>query len=146
MLGRSRTVRQNLVIQEETLDHRVLPMLLKSLGGSVSCPDNPQHAVQLLQERQFDVVLTDLNFSTLNGIELIEDIRKGEGPNAQTPIVVVTTDDSQQTRRTALSAGADGYLIKPIGRVSLQQEIINAVARRTTLISTARQSESLRSG
>lgn len=146
MLGRSRTVRQNLVIQEETLDHGVLPMLLKSLGGNVSCPDNPQQAVQLLQERQFDIVLTDLNFSTLSGIELIEDIRKGEGPNAQTPIVVVTTDDSQQTSRTALSAGADGYLIKPISRASLQQEIINAVARRMTLISAARQNESLRSG
>jgi len=108
--------------------------------------DNPQQAVQLLQERQFDIVLTDLNFSTLNGIELIEDIRKGEGLNAQTPIVVVTTDDSQQTRRTALSAGADGYLIKPISRASLQQEIINAVAQRTTPISAARQNESLRSG
>ncbi|TQV70266.1 response regulator [Denitrobaculum tricleocarpae] len=139
MLGRSRSLQQNLVIQEETLDHGVLPMLLKSLGGDASCPDSPQHAVQLLQERQFDVVLTDLNFLNLSGIELIDAVRKGEGPNAQTPILVVTTDDCEETRKAALSAGADGYLIKPVLRTTLQQEIVNAVARREALSAIARR-------
>ena len=133
MLGRSRSLRQNLVIQEETLDRGVLPLLLKSLGGDTSCPDNPQQALHLLEERQFDVVLTDINFSMLNGIELIASVRRSKGPNAQTPILVVTTDDCAETRRSAISAGADGYLIKPIYRATLQQEVMNAVARRRIL-------------
>lgn len=133
MLGHSRSLRQNLVIQEETLDRGVLPLLLKSLGVDASCPDTPQQAAHLLAERRFDVVLTDINFSMLSGIELIDRVRRGKGPNAQTPIVVVTTDDSDETRRSAISVGADGYIIKPVYRGTLQQEIMNAVARRRLL-------------
>lgn len=139
-----RAARQTLVIQEETIDRGVLPMLMKSLGECTSCPDSPQHAVQLLGQRQFDVVLTEINFLTVSGIELIDAVRKGTGPNAETPILIVTSDDCDETRRQAISAGADGYLIKPIARATLEDEITKAVIRRVALICGTQRGEGRR--
>ncbi|EZP48657.1 response regulator [Sphingomonas sp. RIT328] len=59
------------------------------------------------------MMLTDLNMGEMNGIELVRAVRKLPG-YAFMPIVLLTTESSQDMRNLAKSAGATGWLTKPV--------------------------------
>ncbi|GAA0308185.1 response regulator [Rhodovulum strictum] len=60
-----------------------------------------------------DLIITDLNMDGMDGVEFITHARKSGGCRF-TPILVLTTESSQQHRDRAKSAGATGWLVKPI--------------------------------
>lgn len=134
MLGRWRAAQQNLVIQSSPIDREVLTVVLRTFGIDTDCPKTASQALRLVLERRFDMILTETRWSSICAIDLIEDIRRGDGPNAHTPIIVVTTNDCLETRRRAILAGADGYLVKPVVRAVLKHELLSAIARRSALM------------
>lgn len=87
-------------------------------------------ALRKLADGEYALVIVDLNLPVLDGLKLIERIRKEPG-RAATKIVVVTTDSNAEDRRRAMELGADAYLLKPIQL----QDLRNAIAR--TLDSSA---------
>ena len=87
-------------------------------------------ALRKLADGEYALVIVDLNLPVLDGLKLIERIRKEPGREA-TKIVVVTTDSNAEDRRRAMELGADAYLLKPIQL----QDLRNAIAR--TLASSA---------
>ena len=81
-------------------------------------------ALKLLPRERFDVVVTDINMPDINGLELINFVKKNPHYR-QTPLFVVTTEGREQDRDRGLQLGADEYLVKPF-----QSEILTALARR----------------
>ncbi|MBK7300880.1 MAG: response regulator [Moraxellaceae bacterium] len=83
-----------------------------------------------LQVREFqpDVILLDVQMPECNGIELAAMLRQDIN-TAQLPIIFLTSDNTEHTRRDAMAVGADDYLIKPIEHDAL----INAVMARARL-------------
>lgn len=64
---------------------------------------------------EYQLVLTDMNMPKLNGIELIKKIR-GEVSLQKLPVIVLTSEADDAMRDSALQAGANGYLVKPLNR------------------------------
>lgn len=64
-------------------------------------------------ERRFDLILTDQNMPGLNGLELIRALRE-LSPYVDTPILLLTTEDSEAFKDAAREAGASGWLLKPL--------------------------------
>jgi two-component system chemotaxis response regulator CheY len=64
------------------------------------------------------LVITDLNMGAMNGIELIRSARKIPGMQF-TPILMLTTESQQDRRNEAKSAGATGWIVKPVDGASL---------------------------
>lgn len=64
-------------------------------------------------ERCFDLILTDQNMPGLNGLELIRALRE-LAPYVDTPILLLTTEDSEAFKAAAREAGASGWLLKPL--------------------------------
>ncbi|ARE40325.1 Chemotaxis regulator - transmits chemoreceptor signals to flagelllar motor components CheY [Rhodovulum sp. P5] len=60
-----------------------------------------------------DLIITDLNMDGMDGIEFIQHARKNGGCRF-TPILVLTTESSQDQRDRAKTAGATGWLVKPV--------------------------------
>jgi CheY-like chemotaxis protein len=58
------------------------------------------------------LVVLDVNMPMMNGIETLKRIRK-EHANQNMPVVMFTTDSAEESRRQALSLGANDYFIKP---------------------------------
>ena len=69
-----------------------------------------------------DLVITDLNMGALNGIELIRKLRKLANFRFL-PILMLTTESQQDKRNDARSAGATGWIVKPVDAAALMQVV-----------------------
>ena len=88
--------------------------ILSKAGLDVSKAANAEEALVVLKGgRKPDMVITDLNMNEMNGIQLIREIRKIPGYQFM-PIVMLTTESQQTKRDEAKSAGATGWMVKPV--------------------------------
>ena len=100
-----------LVVDDEKIIRESLSYILKKEGYEVEEAENGKVAYNILRERSFDLVITDLEMPEMKGIELLEQIRK---LNVQTSTVVITAYGSLETAISALRNGASDYILKPI--------------------------------
>jgi two-component system chemotaxis response regulator CheY len=120
-----------LVVDDSPAMRRQLAVALQRVSGlkSVEAVDGAE-AWRKLASGTFDILLTDVNMPTLDGLKLISLVRSG-GAHQQIPVVVITTEGAEADRRRALSLGANSYLVKPV----LAEQVVDAV--RTLLRLTA---------
>jgi two-component system chemotaxis response regulator CheY len=67
---------------------------------------------KLRSEAAPSVIITDINMPRMNGIALIDRVRR-EGPNRTTPILVLSTETDANWKAQAKQAGATGWITKP---------------------------------
>lgn len=103
-----------LIVDDSPAMRRQLAAALQRVPGlkAVEAGDGAD-AWRKLASGTFDILLTDVNMPTLDGLKLISLVRAG-GTHQRVPIVVITTEGAEADRRRALSLGADGYLVKPV--------------------------------
>jgi two-component system chemotaxis response regulator CheY len=69
-------------------------------------------ALKTLPHHKFDAILTDINMPDINGLELVSFL-KNHPVYRTIPIMVISTESSDEDRRRAMALGAEEYLIKP---------------------------------
>ena len=109
-----------LVVDDSLSVRRTAQRLLNSAGAEAVTARDGVEAIELMRQRRFDLVITDLEMPRLNGYELISTIRR----NPQTrslPIVVLSSRTSKKHQNHAESLGATGYLTKPLSREDLMK-------------------------
>lgn len=86
-----------------------------------------------------DIILTDLRMPHGDGVDVIRHFRDGAAGSALThiKILVLTTYDTDRDIRTALEAGADGYLLKDASRDELVRAVNDTAAGRPVLSRSA---------
>jgi two-component system chemotaxis response regulator CheY len=102
---------------------RQLALALQRVPGlrSVEAADGAD-AWRKLASGTFDILITDINMPTLDGLKLIALVRGG-GPHQRIPVVVVTTEGAEADRRRAMGLGANSYLVKPV----MAEQVVSAV-------------------
>lgn len=118
-----------LVVDDEKSIRRFLSLSLTSCGYLVSEAINGKEAIESISLFRPDVVVLDLGLPDIDGIKVIEEIRKQN----QVPIIILSVRDSQEDKIKALDKGADDYLTKPFGIEELYSRL-KAVLRRTLRI------------
>jgi two-component system chemotaxis response regulator CheY len=76
-------------------------------------------ALKALPTRRFDLIITDINMPDINGLELISFV-KGHPQYKDIPLIIVSTESSEEDRKRGLSLGASGYIVKPFKGDELQ--------------------------
>lgn len=79
-------------------------------------------ALRLLPRGPYDLVITDINMPDINGLELVQFMRKSE-LHQRTPILLISTQSSERDRQRGLRLGASGYLAKPFAGKTLVEEV-----------------------
>ncbi len=99
------------LVDDHGLCLRGLTELLTSHYGIqvVGATDGPIELDTLLVEHKPDLVVMDLRMEPINGLQLLEKIRKD---GHQTPVVILTMSDTESDLASALRAGVRGYLLK----------------------------------
>lgn len=83
-------------------------------------------ALALLEQHSVDLVFSDVNMPSMNGLEFISRARALNLPRP-VPIVMVTTEGSTAMVSEALSRGANGHLAKPFTPEKLREEVLRVL-------------------
>lgn len=115
-----------LLEDDETLG-RGITIALTSAEVSVICRASLALAREALVEKQFDLLILDVNLPDGSGLDLLRQVRaKGN----TTPVILLTANDLELDEVTGLEAGADDYITKPFSLAVLRARV-NAQLRRS---------------
>jgi DNA-binding NtrC family response regulator len=100
-----------LAVDDEPNMLRLLKTILTSKTSyEVVTTNNPLEAAKLLQEEKFDLLITDLKMPLMDGMDLIETVKKID---SALPIIMVTAYGTIETAEEAIQKGAYDYITKP---------------------------------
>lgn len=116
-----------LAVDDSASMRKMVSFTLTGAGYKVVEAVDGQDAFEKAQVQFFDLVLTDQNMPRMDGLGLTKKLR--EHPNFKsTPILILTTESSDQMKQAGRAAGATGWLVKPFDPNRLI-EIIQKVIR-----------------
>ncbi len=115
-----------LAVDDSASMRQMVSFTLKSAGYNVVEAVDGQDAWEKSNGRDFDLVLTDQNMPRMDGISLTKKLR--DNPKFKTtPILILTTESSDQMKQAGRSAGATGWLVKPFDPAKLIEVIKKVV-------------------
>jgi two-component system chemotaxis response regulator CheY len=100
---------------------RVLQLSGIDVGTCLTASDG-QEALDLLRDHWVDVILTDINMPTMDGEQFVRILEADESLRS-IPVVVVSTDSTENRVQRLLTLGAKGYVTKPFLPETLREEI-----------------------
>jgi len=109
-----------LLVEDNVVNQKLAIALLGRWGHRVTVADDGQVALDLLEDKRFDLVLMDMMMPVLDGLEATRRFRALE-QGRRTPIVAMTANVMQGDRERCLHAGMDDYISKPIETAELQR-------------------------
>jgi two-component system, chemotaxis family, chemotaxis protein CheY len=103
-----------LIVEDSRASRDFLAAALASFDGvEVITTTSGFEALKLLPRHRFDLIITDIQMPDINGLELINFVKKN--PNYRhTPLFIVTSEGREQDRARGLALGAAEYLVKPV--------------------------------
>lgn len=113
------------ILDEDKIAASNLSYSMQQDDYNVTIARSPDSEVENIKKGKYDFVITDLNFKSMNGLTLIQNIRKA----CDVPIIVTTNIDDDIQKILALEYGADDYLIKPYNILELKVRM-KAILRR----------------
>lgn len=117
-----------LVVDDEELVRKVLTRVLTGAGHTVVATTSAEAALEAMQSDGFDVILTDLNLPTADGLHLLRTVRTHD---LDVPVVFLTGQPTVDSAARALEYGAFRYLVKPIMSADLLNVVTDALRART---------------
>ncbi|MBL6597588.1 MAG: response regulator [Alphaproteobacteria bacterium] len=104
-----------LVAEDNPTNQVVIARVLSRLGVAHEMAVNGKVALEMLEENQYDLLLSDFHMPEMDGFQLTKRIRELEADGrSRLPIVALTADVLPETARQCEEVGMDGYLRKPI--------------------------------
>jgi two-component system sensor histidine kinase EvgS len=114
---------QALVVEDHPASRQILSLQLEALGIRVIVCETASAALELFEDYQFDLMLTDQSMPGMQGSDLAKQIRKSG--NRDIIIIGVTADIyALESRHQFLSAGMNAVLIKPLSLNTLENELL----------------------
>jgi two-component system KDP operon response regulator KdpE len=122
-----------LVIDDEPQITRVLRAALAAQQFDVRIANDPEEGLRIFDDWQPDLVVTDLMMPEMSGVEVCRAIRSKH----ETPVIVLSVREHEQSKIEALDAGADDYVTKPFSIQELLARVRAHLRRAPERITTA---------
>jgi len=101
------------MVEDNELNRDMLSRRLARRDYDVKCAVDGEQGVALVKEEQPEIVLMDASLPGIDGLEATRQL-KADDATARIPIIVLSAHAMAEDREKALSAGADGFSVKPI--------------------------------
>lgn len=120
-----------LIVDDEQMNVTTLERILQRAGYPLCFGTNKPHAaVATFLAQQPDLLLLDWHMGEVSGLDVLEQIKGRVPAESMPPILVLTADQSPETRREALAAGATDFLSKPLDYTEVLLRIRNLLQMR----------------
>lgn len=115
-----------LVVDDEKLIVKGIRFSLEQDGMEVDCAYDGEEALQMIKEKEYDIILLDVMLPKLTGFEVCQQVREF----SSVPIVMLTAKGEDMDKILGLEYGADDYITKPFNILEVKARI-KAIIRRT---------------
>lgn len=116
-----------LIVDDEASNRLLYREILTRSGYLVAEAESGERALELLQENEFDLVITDLHMYQVSGLDVLDAAKQR---NETTQVLILTGYGSIQSAVKAMRNGATDFLAKPINQEEFQAKVKNALERR----------------
>ena len=99
-----------LIVDDEQSYRQLLTLVFEGDGHDIRTATNGREALEMMQEEQADVIISDVKMPDMNGIELLRAVREN---HSDVGVVLMTAFASVETARDAFKLGADDFIQKP---------------------------------
>ncbi|QIZ77341.1 chemotaxis response regulator CheY [Ferrimonas lipolytica] len=118
-----------LIVDDFSTMRRIIKNLLRDLGfNNTQEADDGSTALPMLQNGDFDFVVTDWNMPGMQGIDLLRAIR-ADNNLKHLPVLMVTAEAKREQIITAAQAGVNGYIVKPFTAATLKEKLAKVFER-----------------
>ncbi|MEW6068845.1 MAG: response regulator [Nitrospirota bacterium] len=116
-----------LIVEDSTTTRALIRAVIEELGdlNTVEAASGFE-ALKLLPTQEFKLVITDINMPDINGLELIN-FMKNNPKYSHIPLIIVSTERSEEDRNRGIALGAMAYITKPFKAHELQEVIKQAI-------------------
>ncbi len=115
-----------LVVEDNKFNQVVMKNLVKRIGINVDIAENGSEALEMVQEKTYDLIFMDVRMPVMNGYEATRHIRARADELADIPILAVTADATKRDVAECLKSGMNLHLAKPL-RVADLVDAINTL-------------------
>ena len=123
------TGKQILISDDSASIRALISSSLERAGYNVIITSDGQEAIDKLDGRSIDLVITDLNMPKADGLEVVKGVRSSDNYKF-TPVLILTTETQLAQKEKAKKTGATGWIEKPFDEKKLLY-VINKVLRFT---------------
>ncbi|CRX38892.1 response regulator [Estrella lausannensis] len=116
-----------LVVEDYLLNAEVIKEILEIMGCVVDVADSGMAALELLKERDYNVIFMDIQMPVMDGLATTREIKKLPGKKAQIPIVALTANALRGDREKYLAEGMDDFVSKPLTSSDLERVLVKFV-------------------
>lgn len=113
-----------LVVDDNEINRIIAVEMLNPLGMQIDTALDGQQAVEMVQEKEYDLIFMDHQMPVMDGIEAVKAIRSLEGEYyKEVPVIALTANTAKEQQEEYLQAGMNDYLCKPIDMTELYEKI-----------------------
>lgn len=116
-----------LIVEDSVTTRALIRAIIEEMGDFNTIEAGSGfEALKLLPTQEFSLVITDVNMPDINGLELINFI-KNNSRYSHIPLIIVSTERSDEDRKRGMALGAMAYVAKPFKAHELQEVIKTAI-------------------
>ena len=115
-----------LIVDDSSVMRKIVERSLRQAGLDplvVNEAGSGSEGLELLKNRQVDLILSDINMPVMDGLEFLRQVRtQNLAPGV--PVVMITTESSEEHVRQAIQDGAQGYIRKPFTSDHVKERVL----------------------
>jgi len=100
-----------LIAEDNKLNQRVIHSLFKKLSLKIDIAVDGKEAVKMAVEKNYDLIFMDIYMPEMDGVAAMKELKK---QNINCPVIGMTASTDQEEKNSAMDAGMDDYIIKPV--------------------------------
>ncbi len=112
-----------LVLDDEPIVIKSLKMALRKIGCAVEIFQDPELALSRLEEKNFDIVVTDVVMGDIDGIQVLEHVMER---SPHTKVIIMTAFAMMEMARKAMDRGAFDFIAKPFDTEEIRAIVAKA--------------------
>jgi two-component system chemotaxis response regulator CheY len=118
-----------LIVDDSSVMRKIVERALRQAGLDplvVLEAGSGTEGLELLRTKQVDLILSDINMPSMDGLEFLRQLRSQDlAPGV--PVVMITTESSEEHVRQAIQSGAQGYIRKPFTAEQVKERVLPLV-------------------
>jgi len=117
---------RTLIVDDSSVMRKIVERALRQAGLELMVvheAGSGTEGLDLLRDKQVDLILSDINMPSMDGLEFLRQLR-AQNLAPGVPVVMITTESSEEHVKQAILAGAQGYIRKPFTAEQVKERVL----------------------